>query len=442
LAHDGTGRSFRRGLAAAAGTVLATAQELAEALPGPAHVLAGLELVDPASGQRVALDLAVITRTAMFVGVDGQREDAQVVTPRAAARLLADRVQRGIAQPVPVYAFWLGSAAPENRADGSPGLPDAEEICRYIRQAGAGEALLSADQVSSLAEQLLCQDAGRQARRRSPASHLRHAVRGLVDLPRRIDAGLQERIRQPFPFRRPGPILPADVNRCLEKAMLARENVLEGSDYARIVPNDYVVELNENNYGRHYEPIEQEVCARWEARLLETLHTTNNRWGRKAYRFDGRVRIRIRPVSDLAEGEVRVRCQVLPDAGTMLAAPTNVCLELVPGGRRWPLQEGTVTLGRDESCAIHLDAPAVQSARLVSGQHAYVAHGEGGYTLFDGAPGGPPSMNGTFVNGQRVGAGGHKLDDGDVITLASPDPNPVRPGAATLRFHTGRARGQ
>jgi len=440
LPEEKTDRSFRRGSATVTGMALTMAQDLVDILSDQAHLLVGIVLDDPTSGQRVTVDLAVITKAAMFVGMDGHGEGVHSVSPRAAARLLADLMQRErvIAQPIPIYAFWLGSAVPESRADGSPALPDADKVCRYIRRADTGEVHLSEDQATALAEELLCRDVGLQERRRSPASPLRHALRGLADLPRRIDAGLQEQIRGPFLSRRSGPVLPADVNRYLEKAMLARENVLEGTDYAKIVPNDYVVELNGDNYRQNYEPIEQVVCAHWEARLLDVLNTTNSRWGRKAYRFDGRVRVRIRPVSNLAEGEVRVRCRIGRDVGTMLAALGSACLELVPGGHTWPLREETVTIGRDESCAICLDMPAVQSARLVSGQHAYIARREGRYVVFDGTPEGKPSTNGTFVNGQRVGQDGRKLDDGDVITLASPDPNQALAdglGAVGLCFH-------
>jgi hypothetical protein len=392
------------------------------------------------------VDLAVITGAAIFVGIDGHRENAhRALPPRAAARLLADLMQRHkmIAQPIPLYAFWLRDTAPEGRADDSPELPDADKVCRYIRRASGREALLSGDQITALAEELLGRDVGLQERRRSPASHLRHALRGLTHLPQHIDAGLQEQIRRPFLFRRSGPILPADVNRHLERVMLARENVLEGTDYAKVVPNDYVVELNEDNYRQNYEPIEQQVCASWEARLLDLLNTTNSRWGRKAYKFDGRVRVQVGPVSDLAEGEVRVRCQIVPDVGTMLSAPTRAYIELVPGGHSWSLREAVVTIGRDESCAVCLDMPAVRSARLVSSQHAYIAREGMDYAVFDGVSEGKPSTNGTFVNGQRVGQDGHKLDDGDVITLASPDPSQALPdgtGAVALCFHLSRVR--
>ena len=447
LPKDKTDRPLRQGSATVSDAVLAMAQELVETSCGQVHLLAGVVLADPKTGQGVALDLIAITQAATFVGTESIRDRAHTLTPRAAALVLADLLQRegAIAEPMPVYAFWLGSTAPSKSTDGSPALRDAGAVCRYIQRADTGKALLSEDRVTSLAEGILRQDVGLQGRGRSPARHLRRTLRGLADLPRRIDAILQERIRQPFLFRRSGPILPADVIRHLEKTMLAPKNILESTDYAKIVPNDYVVELNDSNYRLNYAPIERKVCERWEARLLETLNMTNSRWGRKAYRFGGRVRIQIKPAPGLAEGEVRVWCQVSSDVGTMLAVATRACLELEPGGHRWPLREETIIIGRDEDCTICLDMPAVQRARLVSGQHAHIVRSEGDYTLFDGAPGGKPSTNGTFLNGRPVGQDGCKLGDGDVITLASPDPDqagPDGPAIIALCFHLSWARDQ
>ncbi len=438
-------KSLRKGSAAVSDAVSALAQELLETFPGHVYLLTGITLADPRTGRRVMLDLIVVTETAVLVGIDVNRDSDHTTTPRTAARLLADLLQREqmIAQPLPVYAFWLGGATPEGHADDTPVLPDAATVQQYILLTNAEGTRLPGNAAVSLAEGLLRQDAGSQERKRSLVSRLRHALLDLVELPRRIDAGLQEQVRRPFIFRRSGPVLPADVNRHLEKAMLARENVLEGVDYTKVVPNDYIVELNENNYKRNYEPIEQKICERWQARLLEVLNTTNDRRGRKEYKFGGRVRVWIRPVSDLAEGEVRIWGQIKTDVGTVLKAAALACLELVPGGRRWSLQEGRVTIGRDDVCDIYLDMPAVQRTRLLSGQHAYIIHREGEYRLFDGTPGGRPSTNGTFVNGQRVGPDGQELDDGDVIILATLDPNQPRsdtPGAVAFFFRLDRAR--
>jgi pSer/pThr/pTyr-binding forkhead associated (FHA) protein len=83
--------------------------------------------------------------------------------------------------------------------------------------------------------------------------------------------------------------------------------------------------------------------------------------------------------------------------------------------------------------------PAVQAARLVSGCHAHILYREDEHVLFDGESGGKPSTNGTFVNARRVGPEGRALEDGDVILLASLDPERPRldtPGVVALVFHT------
>jgi len=75
--------------------------------------------------------------------------------------------------------------------------------------------------------------------------------------------------------------------------------------------------------------------------------------------------------------------------------------------------------------------------RLVSGQHAYVHCLPEAYRLFDGAPNGLPSVNGTFVNGRPVPAGGQLLHDGDILILAAVrplSPSLDTPGVVGMRF--------
>ena len=84
----------------------------------------------------------------------------------------------------------------------------------------------------------------------------------------------------------------------------------------------------------------------------------------------------------------------------------------------------------------------MQEKRLVSSQHAYLQCQAGRYLLFDGAPNGKPSTNGTYVNGQRVPASGYLLQQGDLILLAAikpAEPRPDTPGVVTLRFKMERA---
>ncbi len=251
----------------------------------------------------------------------------------------------------------------------------------------------------------------------------------------RLEAGLQS-------LRRPGPILPADVSRRLQETMLARENVLEDVRYFKIVPNDYVVELNEDNYQRRYKPVEKLIYQQWRDKLLEVLNTTNSRQGRREYRFGGRVNIRIQPVTDLGEDEVRIHSQINPDVDASMPGAVTACLELIPGGRRWPLQEEITIIGRDEPCDVCLDIPLVQQMRLVSGQHAHIRQKDDRFYLYDGSPEGKVSVNGTFVNGRRVSPAGQELHEGDVVILAALDPSQPRldtPGVVAFMFRTNCA---
>lgn len=235
------------------------------------------------------------------------------------------------------------------------------------------------------------------------------------------------------------PLRPAEVGDHLRSVMLAGDNLIEDARYNKIVPNDYVVEINESHYARYYQPIAEQIVEQWQAKLLEHLNTANSRQGRREYRLAGRLKVEIRPAADLAATQARFLSRFLTDQGEQQAVETQpACLELLPGGKRWQLRPGTVTLGRNASCDITLNMREVQRKRLISGLHAYIRWEEGQYRIFDGAPGGRPSLNGTYVNNQPVPAGGHLLQDGDTIILATLDPTQPRadtPGTATLRFH-------
>src|SRR5690606_35290551 len=130
------------------------------------------------------------------------------------------------------------------------------------------------------------------------------------------------------------------------------------------------------NYERHYQPIEQDVTEQWRKRLLDDLNTANSRQGRKQYRFGGPVQIRLRPAPQLAENEFNIIARVQAEARPAAEARPSPearpedgstgCLEQLLGGRRWPLQEGTIVLGRSRGADIRASGPQVQELRLVS----------------------------------------------------------------------------
>jgi hypothetical protein len=311
-------------------------------------------------------------------------------------------------------------------------------------------------------------------------AQIRHALGELGQVPARLDAILQQRLAQPLPALRRTPIRPAEVSRKLEKTMLARENMLEDANYGLVVPNDYIVEVSQVLYDQHYQPIEQHLGGQWQARLLDRLITANGRIGEKKYRFGGPVQIQIRPAAGLVDNQVRVRASITPAptgqkagtggpasspgraeasasssaAGASSAGPAanatggavdrtvhlgaHGYLALLPGGPRYPLRPGLMTIGRGPACDIHLKRPDVQQQRLVSGLHAHVRCEGNTCRLYDGAPGGYPSANGTYVNGNRLDAEGRILKDGDVIVLAATDPlrpRPDVPGSVGFIFY-------
>ena len=275
-------------------------------------------------------------------------------------------------------------------------------------------------------------------------------LRDLQNLPGHIDARLQSQMRRSLSFGK-GPMRPADVFRYLQQAMLAPENTLEDAQYRKVVPNRYVVELNEQTYQDHFQPISSVVCTQWQDKLEQVLETKNSRLGRDEYHFAGPVQVEIETVTDLAENEVRIQSQIIapadvvpeptppPPPPSAPALTTTACLELLPGEQQWQISQDVTLIGRNATCDIHFDVPFVKQKRLVSGQHAYIRYQEGRYHLYDGAPDGTPSSNGTFVNDRRVSPQGHVLQSGDVIILAAVDPNNPRPdtlGVVTLFFHT------
>ena len=235
------------------------------------------------------------------------------------------------------------------------------------------------------------------------------------------------------------PMRPADVSNGLLGIMLAGSNVLEDVNYTKIVPNHFIVEVNQQMYLQDFQPIQGQVIQQWSERILRRLMTANSRLGRREYRFAGRVRVEMRPVMDLEPSAVRVLYAIEPDQPPVTGGPRpgTPCIELLLNGRRWNLTAPVTTLGRDVACEVVLDMPVIQQTRLISGRHAHIRSENGRYLLFDGAPYGRPSLNGTFVNGRPVPPTGHVLQNGDLIILAALDasnPRPDTPGAAAFRF--------
>jgi hypothetical protein len=241
-------------------------------------------------------------------------------------------------------------------------------------------------------------------------------------------------------------IRPAEIGDGLCRVMMAQENLLEDANYNKVVPNYFLVELSPGNYRRHYEPLGTGLIQQWRDRLVEHLMTANSRLGRKEYRLGGQLRIEIRSVPDMVDNQARILCRVEPDLNsseglaflnTKERRKEVAFLELIDGGRLWPLYPGDNTIGRDETCDIFLDLPLIQEKRLISAQHATIRIEKGQSLVLDGGPFGKSSANGTYVNSQRIPEYGMHLQDGDIIVLAAVNPRNPRldtPGVAVFRF--------
>ncbi|HUS17611.1 MAG TPA: FhaA domain-containing protein [Chloroflexia bacterium] len=252
-------------------------------------------------------------------------------------------------------------------------------------------------------------------------------------------AGWQVRLLKPRHGLLAQALRAAELGGALGEVMLARANVVEDAQFQKIVPNEFVIELPPDDFELSYAPIQGEVTAQWREQLLNLLTTTNSRQGRREYRFGGQVGVAVRAAADLAPGFARILSRLRIDAPVVEAqsGPLPACLELLPDGRRWPLRAGVLTLGRDPGSDLVFDMPQVQDLRLVSSQHAYLRCAAGVYRLFDGAPDGTPSVNGTYINRQKVPRDGQLLQDGDIVILAALNPAaPLlnTPGVVGLRF--------
>lgn len=97
-------------------------------------------------------------------------------------------------------------------------------------------------------------------------------------------------------------------------------------------------------------------------------------------------------------------------------------------GESWQLTERTV-IGRDDNCQI------VVAAQAVSRHHVAIDQTTHGWSIAD-----LDSSNGTFLNGERLGASAHPLRDGDEVVLAGtiafrfvdPQATPMAPAIGRL----------
>lgn len=251
---------------------------------------------------------------------------------------------------------------------------------------------------------------------------------------RRVGRGLRGWIGVLLPWM-PGPVRPGEVLDSLLSILLDRSGQVSDVDFQRYAPNRFIIELAPGNYRQNYQPIEARILQQWQQRMQAHLATANQRQGRLLYRLGGPLLLELHPSETLRDEQARILYRLESAAPTPQL--TGACLERLEDGRRWRLYAGLTSLGRDPSNEVALDSPQVQGSRLVSSRHAHLISENGRSLLFDGDPGGAPSVNGTYLNGRAVPREGIELHDGDVIILAALNPtrpDPYTPGVAALRY--------
>lgn len=100
------------------------------------------------------------------------------------------------------------------------------------------------------------------------------------------------------------------------------------------------------------------------------------------------------------------------------AAPRLVMVQGASKGKRYPLNQNQLNIGRAARNDVRIEGP------LISRQHAQIIRHDGRYYLYD-----RESTNGTYVNGQRIAQ--HQLQAGDLIQFGDSILAFQVPGAAT-----------
>ncbi len=189
---------------------------------------------------------------------------------------------------------------------------------------------------------------------------------------------------------------PVELGRRLVRQMDRERRV--GPSGRRVAPNAFSYRLS---------PADHERFASFEEALSDELAEAAREHARaEEYTFLGRVQVWVTQDPHLSAGTFELDTEVRPAAGGLPVGSL-----VVPGGRRLPLEDETVTIGRQDSCDVVLDDPTV------SRQHAEVRRNGDAFELLDLG-----SRNGTRVNG--FGITRTRLADGDDLLI----------GAVPLRF--------
>jgi nucleotide-binding universal stress UspA family protein len=181
---------------------------------------------------------------------------------------------------------------------------------------------------------------------------------------------------------------PVEIGRKVTRELDAQRQM--GVHGVPVAPNNIGVYLSHPDFDRF------ESFADALARELAELAREHAR--EEGYHFVGSVTVHLVPDDELRVGE----CDVVAE----IAAGVRVGSLLLPDGRRVPLGETTMTIGRLPECDIVVSDPKA------SRRHTEIRPAGNGFLLVD-----LQSTNGTRVNGAPVGE--HILVDGDRIGVGA-----------------------
>jgi len=181
---------------------------------------------------------------------------------------------------------------------------------------------------------------------------------------------------------------PVEIGRRLTREMdLHRALGVNGM----MAPNRFHVAVSPSDY-QTFESYSQALIRELSEAIREHARDEN-------YGFVGPVHVELKPDESLGAGEFLVASQMIEAPGG-----ASVGSLLLPDGKRVPLGEDPVTLGRLPDCDVVLSDPNV------SRRHAEVRRRGNDFIVVDLG-----STNGTRVNG--AGVRERRLSDGDEITV-------------------------
>ena len=181
---------------------------------------------------------------------------------------------------------------------------------------------------------------------------------------------------------------PVEVGRRLTRVLDAERTM--GVDGVPVAPNNIGVYLSPDDFDRF------ESFA--DALARELAETAREHARAEGYHFVGPVTVTLVADDELRAGE----CDIAAEIHEGLRVGSLV----LPDGRRVPLGEQPLVIGRSADCGI-----VVADARA-SRQHAEIRAQGNGFVVHD-----LDSMNGTLVNGTAIRE--HPLADGDEVRLGN-----------------------